>query len=138
MEQLAQLHQYEDIALFILRVTIAAVFVVHGMWKIEHGKKLAESIGMAKSGWFFTALGVAEFLGALALLSGFLTQIAAAGLGLIMLGAIYFKSLKWNVTFTAQDKTGWEFDLVILGGVVAIFILGAGKIALDNIIFGLY
>ncbi len=138
MEQLAQLHQYGDIALFILRVTVATVFIVHGIWKIENAKQMANSLGISKFGWLCTALGVAEFLGSLALLSGFLTQIAAAGLGIIMLGAIYFKITKWNVKFTAHDKTGWEFDLVILGVCMAIFLLGAGKIALDNTIFGLY
>lgn len=138
MEQLAQLHQFGDIALFILRVGVAAVFMVHGMWKIENGKQMAESMEMPGSGWFFSALGVAEFFGSLALLSGFLTQIAAAGLAIIMLGAIYLKAFKWNVKFTAHDKTGWEFDLVMLTSCVAIFILGAGKIALDNTIFGLF
>ncbi|MCX6733377.1 MAG: DoxX family protein [Candidatus Peregrinibacteria bacterium] len=138
MEQLAQLHQYGDIALFVLRVAVASVFVVHGMWKIENGKQMASNLGMSGSGWFFVALGVAEFFGSLALLSGFLTQIAAIGLGVIMLGAIYFKGFKWGVKFTAHDKTGWEFDLVILAACIAILILGAGKIALDNTIFGLY
>lgn len=138
MEQLAQLHQFGDIALFILRVGVAAVFMVHGMWKIENGKQMATNMEMPGSGWFFSALGVAEFFGSLALLSGFLTQIAAAGLAIIMLGAIYLKAFKWNVKFTAHDKTGWEFDLVTLASCVAIFILGAGKIALDNTIFGLF
>ncbi len=138
MEQLAQFHQFGDIALFILRVGIAAVFMVHGIWKIENGKQMAASMEMPGSGWFFTGLGVAEFFGSLGLLSGFLTQIAAAGLATIMIGAIYLKAFKWNVKFTAHDKTGWELDLVILAACVAIFILGAGKIALDNIIFGLY
>lgn len=138
MEQLAQLHQFSDIALFVLRVGIAAVFMVHGMWKIENGKQMATSMGMLGGGWFFTGLGVAEFFGSLALLSGFLTQIAAVGLAIIMIGAIYLKSCKWNVKFTAHDKTGWEFDLVILTVCIAIFILGAGKIALDNTIFGLF
>lgn len=138
MEQLAQLHQYGDIGLFIMRVAMATIFIVHGMWKIENGKQMADNVGMSKHGWLFRALGVAEFFGSLSLLSGFLTQIAAAGLGIIMVGAIYCKIAKWNVKFTAHDKTGWEFDLVMLGICMAIFFLGSGKIALDNTIFGLY
>ena len=138
MEQLAQFHQYGDIGLFILRIAVATIFIVHGMWKIENGKQMASGLGIPKAGLFFTALGAAEFFGSLALLSGFLTQIAAAGLGIIMLGAIYLKIFKWNVKFTAHDKTGWEFDLIILGTCIAIFLLGAGKIALDNTIFGIF
>lgn len=138
MEQFAVLHNYIDIGLFALRIAIALIFLVHGIWKIQHGKKVAESSGMGSSGWFFVFLGWLEFFGSLALLAGIITQAAAAILGLIMVGAIYFKVWKWQIPFTAHDKTGWEFDLMILAGCIMIFIAGAGKIALDKTVFGLF
>lgn len=138
MEAFASLHQYRDIAFFILRASVAVVFIVHGVWKIQNGKQMAQSMGKPSTSGFFLFLGIAESLGALGLVAGLFTQLAAAGLGLIMLGAIYMKTSQWKVPFTAHDKTGWELDLVILASCIIIFFMGAGKIALDRTIFGLF
>ena len=82
-------------------------------------------------------LSVVEPLGAVAVLSGFLTQLAALGLGIIMIGAIVLKKKMMKVPFTAQDKTGWEFDLMNLAGCVALYFLGAGSLSLDRLFFGI-
>lgn len=138
MEQFALLHQYKDIALFLLRAAIAVVFIVHGVWKIQNSKQMATHMGKESAAGFFLFLGIAESLGSLGLLSGLFTQLAAAGLGLVMLGGIYMKTVEWKVPFTAHDKTGWELDLVILAGCLALFFMGAGKIALDRTLFGIF
>lgn len=132
MQLLATLHNYSDIGLFILRATLAMPFLVHGFWKMQHGRDVATAVGAPKKAWFFILLGYAEFFGSLALLAGFLTQIAAAGLAIIMLGAIYFKTTKWHVPFTAHDKTGWEFDLILLGAALYLITSGAGAIGIDQ------
>ena len=82
-------------------------------------------------------MGIAETLGGLAVILGLLTQIAGIGLAIIMLGAIYMKSAKWKLPFTAMDKLGWEFDWVLLGMSLALALLGAGAFSLDAM-FGLY
>lgn len=138
MEKFALLHQYSDTGLFILRATIALIFLVHGLWKVKHGWQVAKNSGMAGSGWFFTLLGWIETLAALALLVGIFTQATAALLGLIMIGAIYFKAVTWKIPFTAHDKTGWELDLMILAACILLIFEGAGRIALDKTIFALY
>lgn len=134
----AQLHAYTDIGIFSLRLAIAMIFLVHGIWKMRHGSQVAHALNMEKSGWFFTSLGYAECAGAIALLAGLLTQPAAFGLGLILLGAMYFKIEKWRIPFSAHDKTGWEFDLMLLAACIYIFAAGGGKIALDRIFFSLF
>lgn len=138
MEKFALLHQYSDTGLFLLRAVIALIFLVHGIWKIFNGRQMAENADMQGSGWFFVILGVIECAGALVLLAGLFTQAAAALLGLIMIGAIYFKIVNWKVHFTAHDKTGWEFDLLILAACTYIVFEGAGRIALDRTLFSLY
>ena len=138
MDTFASLHQYGDVALFMLRGIIATIFIVHGIWKLQNGAQMATGLGKPHLNHFFTFLGAAETLGAFALLSGFLTQLAAAGLGIIMLGALYLKIFRWKVPFTSHDKSCWEFDLMILAGCLTIFVMGAGKIALDRTIFGLF
>ncbi len=47
---------------------------------------------------------------------------------IVMLGAIYHKMFKWNTPFSALDKMGWEFDLVLLAANLAILLSGGGAI----------
>lgn len=79
-------------------------------------------------------LSIGESLGALAMLGGFLVQPAALGFAIIMLGAINAKITKWKTPFTAQNTTGWEFDLLILTASIALIILGGGAWSLDNLL----
>lgn len=79
-------------------------------------------------------LSITEPLGAIAMTFGFLTQIAAVGFSIIMVGAIASKR-KTKTPFWAQDKTGWELDFIILAANIALFFLGAGQISIDRAVF---
>jgi putative oxidoreductase len=114
------LFTYGDAGILLLRLPIAIIFLVHGT------KKLDGSMGN-----FMRFIGVAETLGGLAILLGFLTQLAALGLAIIMIGALYKKIVEWKVPFTAMDKMGWEFDLMILGACAALMTLGSGAYGID-------
>lgn len=120
MFDLYVLYDYADLGLLALRGAIAAIFLVHGPAKLS-----------GKMGSFMTFIGAAETAGGLAILVGFLTQLAAVGLGIIMLGAIYKKITEWKIPFTAMDKTGWEFDLLILAGCVTLLFFGGGLYSVD-------
>ncbi len=117
-------HEYADLGLLALRIAIAAIFLVHGP------KKLSGSMGS-----FMTFIGVAETAGGTAVLLGFLTELAALGLGIIMAGAIYKKITEWHVPFTAMDKSGWEFDLLILAGCIVLLTVGSGSYGIDAMWF---
>ncbi len=137
MEFFANLYQFGDWGLLALRVAVGAIFLIHGtqkwaMWKMQPSEQMPA--GML---WLMKFLSIAEPLGAIAVLTGFLTQLAAVGLGIIMIGAIVLKKTMMKVPFTAQDKTGWEFDFIILAATLAIFFFGAGSTGLDRIIFGI-
>lgn len=133
----ANLYMLGDWGLFALRVALAAVFLVHGyskraMWKMQpSGQMPKKMLSMMK------VLSIAEPLGALSVLFGFLTHLGAFGLGIIMIGALVLKIGLWKTPFTAQDKMGWEFDLVLLAICVALFFFGGGSFAFDRAIFGL-
>ena len=115
-----------NFALFFLRVAVGTIFLAHGfskrgMWKMQPSAQM--------SGGMLTVmrlLSVVEPLGGLAVLLGFLTNWAAVGLGIIMLGAVWLKMAKWKVLFSASDKMGWEFDLIILSVLVALLTYGPG------------
>lgn len=136
MEFFANLHQLSDIGLIALRIAVGVIFLVHGtqkwaMWQMQPSAQMpAGMLAMMKF------LSIVEPLGGLAVIIGFLTQLAAAGLGLIMIGAIGLKVGMMKVPFTANDKLGWEYDFIILAAVIALFFSGAGSVALDRAFFG--
>lgn len=67
-------------------------------------------------------LGLVEFLSSVGLIFGFYTQLNALLLAIVMVGAIWMKIMKWKVPFAAMDKTGWEFDLILLAANIAILL----------------
>ncbi len=119
---------YGDFGLFILRVAVAAVFIHHAMPKLRNPRGMGQMMGMP--GGAVLLVGVAEVAGALGLLAGILIEIAALFLVIIMVGAIMTKIQKWSIPFAAHDKTGWEFDLVLLAANLAILLTGGGSFAL--------
>lgn len=123
---LSSLHAFGDWGILVLRVVIAAIFLYHGKAKI----------GGAMGG-FMQFIGFCEMLGGLAILLGFLTQFAAAGIGIIMVGATYKKITEWHVPFWSRDNTGWEFDLLILAACIALLFIGGGSMAVDRSWLGL-
>lgn len=131
----AHLHQLSDWALAALRLGVGAVFLIHGaqkraMWKLQPSPQMpATLLSLLK------VLSIAEPLGALAVLTGLLTQLAAGGLCLVMLGAIRLKTAQMHKGFSGDG--GWEFEFILLVAAFALVIAGAGRFALDRLLFGL-
>lgn len=82
-------------------------------------------------------LSIVEPLGAIAVLFGLLTQLAAVGFCIIMLGAIWMKKRTWKVPFTTMQGMGWEFDFLILAVSLALILLGSGSFSLDRVLLGI-
>src|SRR5260370_29129944 len=80
-------------------------------------------------------LSFVEPIGAAALFVGFLTQPAAAGCAVIMLGAIRLKAGSMKRGFSVDG--GWELDLVLLTASLALVFLGGGAFSLDRLVFRL-
>lgn len=123
------LHRYSDWGLLVLRLTIGAIFIYHGMQKWQ----------MADATALMTTLKFVEPILGIALLVGVLTQYAALGLGVVMLGAIYMKMTGFgqsalNPLGTFAGQGGWEFDLMIFAGCVVLFLMGAGKMSVDAMV----
>jgi putative oxidoreductase len=131
------LHQYSDIALLALRIGVAVSFLVHGFQKLNTWWKTPIGGGGVPAGMhrILRLLSIVEPLGGIALIAGFLTQAAALGFVIIMLGAIQLKAMKMHKKFA--ETGGWELDLTLLTPSFALLILGAGKISLDYLLFGM-
>ncbi len=124
-----QLTQYNDIGLLILRLAVALIFTHHALPKLKNAKGMAQMVGMPAQMIFM--LGGVEFLSSVGLVLGIYTQLAAVLLGIVMTGAIGMKMMKWHVPFAAMDKTGWEFDLILLAANIAILFGGGGSIGIQ-------
>jgi putative oxidoreductase len=123
-----QLAQFSDLSLLLLRLMVAAVFVTSGWSHVKDPKGRAASIGASPG---FTAfLGAAELAGGLGVALGVLTQIAAIGLILLMLGAIQKKIFVWKPGFWGDKNSGWSYDLMLVLMNLVIATTGGGKYTL--------
>ncbi len=137
MEFLSNLIALNDWGLLALRIALASIFIYHGsqkwaMWKMSPSEQMPA--GML---FMMKLLSIVEPLGGVAVAVGFLTQIAAIGLGIIMLGAIRLKINIMKVPFFTQDNTGWEFDFLNLAVCIGLLFLGPGSISLDQLWLGI-
>ena len=95
---------------FILSLILGLVFLYHGYQKL--------SLWRSGTGPGFLSvpllriLSVSETLGGIALIIHFLLPFAVIGLSIIMLGAIYYKVVKWKLGWFAPN--GAEYDIVLL------------------------
>jgi putative oxidoreductase len=89
---------------------VGLIFVTSGYHHLKDPAARAKSIGMSKG--FTIFLGAGEVAGGLGVAFGVLTQLAAFGLILIMLGAIQKKIFAWHTGFWGEK--GWNYDLMIV------------------------
>jgi putative oxidoreductase len=124
-----QLAGLEDAAFLLLRLIVAAVFGASGWSHLKDPEGRSKSIGTSKG--FTVFLGAAELAGALGVMFGVLTQLAAAGLILLMLGAIQKKIFVWKTGFWGKHGTdGWHYDLMLVVMNLVIIVTNGGKYVL--------
>jgi len=135
----------DDTATLVLRVLLGVVFFPHGMQKLLGwfgGPGFEGTMG------FFTGtLGIpvifaflaiiAEGLGSLGLITGFLTRLSAFGIAVNMAVAVYLMHwqngffMNW---FGKQAGEGYEYHLLVIAIAIALIIKGGGKLSVDGIV----
>ena len=127
-----QLGQFTDLALLFLRVMVGLVFITSGWKHLKDPEARSTDIGMSKG--FTIFLGAAEVAGSLGVIFGVLTQIAAAGLILLMLGAIQKKIFVWHTGFWGDSGTnGWSYDLMLVVMNLVIVTTGGGNLSVMKV-----
>jgi putative oxidoreductase len=106
------LSRFTDFGLLLLRLMVGLVFVTSGYSHLKDPEARSKSIGLPKG--FTIFLGIAELAGGLGVAAGVLTQLAAFGLILIMLGAIQKKIFAWHTGFWGEKASGWHYDLMFV------------------------
>ena len=107
-----QLAHFTDLTLLLLRLMVGLVFVTSGYTHLKDPEARAKSIGMSKP--FTIFLGIGEVSGGLGVAFGVLTQLAAFGLILVMLGAVEKKIFVWHTGFWGEKSSGWHYDLMFI------------------------
>jgi putative oxidoreductase len=120
-----QLHQFTDLALVLLRLMVAIVFVESGWNTLRDPADRAKNVGLSRP--VTVLLGAVEVLGGLGVALGILIQIAAAGLILINLGAVQKKIFVWRTGFWGEAQAGWSYDLLLVVMSLVVFTTGGGR-----------
>ncbi len=111
-------------ALLLIRIAAAAAFLYHGYGIVSNAAGFAGFAHIpAALAW---VIGLGELAGGLGMLTGVLARPAAAGLAVIMLGAILMVHLKNGFDIT---KNGFEYALAQLLICTAVIIAGSGSLA---------
>lgn len=123
-----QLARFTDLGLLLMRLMIGVVFVASGYSHLKDPGTRGKSIGMGQG--FTIFLGIAEVAGGLGVTFGVLTQLAAIGLILIMLGAIQKKIFVWHTGFWGEKASGWHYDLLFVVMNLVILLTNGGAYVL--------
>ena len=125
-----------EIGALILRITLGAIFFIHGVVKFQGGTENT-------AGWFeslglpgVTAYGVAllEIIGGILLIIGLATRLVAALFALLMIGATV--KVKLAIGFLGNGQmAGYELDLAFLAIAVYLVINGSKVFSLSKLIF---
>ena len=126
-----------DFALLVLRVSLGAVFLAHGINHIYGGGKIAgtgrwfESLGMKPGILHAWTASVTEIAAGALLVLGLLTPLGAAGVVGVMLVAWITNHLK-NGFFIFRPGEGWEYVMTLTLMGVAVGTLGPGRWSIDG------
>jgi putative oxidoreductase len=107
-----QLNHFTDLGLLLLRLMMGLVFLASGYSHLKDPLARSKSIEMSRR--FTIFLGIVEVAGSLGVAFGVLTQWAAFGLILIMLGAIKKKIFSWHTGFWGENTYGWHYELIFI------------------------
>ncbi len=131
-----------DIIPLILRLTLGGVMFPHGAQKVlgwfgggGFSATLQGMTGMGLPAAVVVLVMVAEFLGSIGLIFGFLTRIGALGILSVMVGAIFMVHrhhgffMNWTGN---QAGEGFEYHLLAIGVAIALLIRGGGAFSIDR------
>lgn len=129
MDAVIRQSKLHDITHFGIRASIGVIFLVHGLPKFNPGfVGFLTDIGIPAE--MQIPIALAEFVPGILLIVGVLTRISSTILAIDMLGAIFY--VKHAASLTGER--GFEFDLILLAGSLAIIAIGPGRVSLSHIL----
>ena len=133
----------DSLAALIVRLTVGGVMLPHGLQKTigafggyGFSGTMGFFTGTLQLPWIVAFLVImAESLGAVALLAGFLTRFCAFSLILVMVGAVLMAHgnhgffMNW---FGAKQGEGFEYHLLVIGAALSLLVSGGGRLSVDG------
>jgi putative oxidoreductase len=132
-----------DVGPLIIRLGLGAVIWPHGAQKVMglfHGPGFSQTLKTFETHfgiptWATVLVMAAEFLGAIGLVVGCFTRVAAAGIVAVMIGAIHMAHwqngffMNW---YGKQTGEGFEYHLLVIAMALALIFTGAGAFSIDR------
>ncbi len=130
-----------DASALVARLALGIVILPHGLQKLLG---MFGGAGFTATVDYFVSSGlpaflavliiIGEALGALGLILGFLSRLAALGITIIMLGAILTVHIKFGFFMNwagTQAGEGFEFHILAMGLALVVLIRGGGLLSVD-------
>ena len=118
---------YRDYSLFVLRLFVGAVFITHGALKLFGGLTgfagFLQQHGVPSPDIMAPLVAAVEFLGGVAIILGLGTRTASLLLTVVMIVAMA------TVTLKVGFAGGYDINLAVPGGLLALLLAGPGKLA---------
>lgn len=125
-----------NLGLLLLRVVLGVAFIYHGWPKVNDIGSTISMFSSMNIGVMMTYIAAyTEFLGGVAILLGALNRLAAWLLAAFMVAAIYLVHI--NNGYSAMAN-GYEYQLLLLVGVVFLALVGPGKYSVRVMIMNKY
>jgi putative oxidoreductase len=129
------LNRARPAAPLVLRVIVGGIFLWHGIDKFDTGISMIEDMftmwGVPAPGLTAPLTAVAEIVAGVMLIVGLGTRLAAMALSVVAIGALIYVKQDLGIIST-EPMPGAELDLALLGGLIAVIVLGPGRLSLDD------
>lgn len=127
--------QQQDFLLLVGRVLLGWIFVTYGwthLMDLAGFAKTFPSRGLPE--WLAYIASPVEFVGGILLIVGLATRYTVVVLLLFMLFATFSSHAYWSVPAAQKGNQMAHFwkNISMIGGLIALFVTGAGKYALDQ------
>jgi putative oxidoreductase len=128
----------DRLAPVVLRVAVGGIMVYHGFDKFRGGiggvEEFFAMAGVPAPGLTAALVAALEVVAGAALIVGIATRLAAASLAVVLVGAIAFVKAEVGVIAATGAMPGFELDVALLAGLVALIFLGPGPAAVDHVV----
>lgn len=123
----------------ILRLGLGLVFAVHGWQKLANGPAgfagMLTGLGVAAPAVFSWLVTIAELVGGIMLVLGLLTRLVTLPLIATIISAIALVKTDLGIIAPAgTPMPGAELDIVLLAGLVALLLMGPGRLSIDHMV----
>jgi len=123
--------KYQGVALLLLRLVIAGIFLWHGFGKTDPTVAAEKFVNMNFPGFLGVIVGWAEVILGLALLAGFMTRWVSLGLLVIIVVALIGVQIPGNIN-AGKILSGLERDSMVFAGLLVMLSAGPGILSVDK------